>query len=208
MSDISTRRLLVGALLMPVIYFGMQLVLAPFFPGYSFLQDATSVLGSDRSPVASWFNAIAICAGILGSVGAYGVYLALRAEDGGMARSVILPLFIAVIALGCIWAGVFPMPHPWHARNPSAPAMILMPAVALAYTWWSTGLRNLRPFLIGNLMIFLLLVSFMAGLVPVDRGAFGGLLQRLLALPVFVPIAVIGAFLLSRAGHPGARTGR
>ncbi len=197
MARTTNSKLLIGLVLLPIFYFGMQLLLAPYFPGYSLLRDATSILGSDRSPVAHWFNVLAIVGGLLGIVGAFGAYRVLSCIDPGKGRAIVLPVVMALVALGSVWAGAFPMPHPLHPKNPATPAMLLMPVVALVYTWWSSQLRSLRPAAIINLIFFLLLIPFMAGLLPVDRTVYGGLLQRLLALPVFVPIGLIGWYLRS-----------
>jgi hypothetical membrane protein len=188
----ANHTLLIGMILLPVFYFGMQALLAPAFPGYSVLRDATSVLGADGSPVARWFNTLAILGGLLGIAGAWGAYRTLVITDAGLLKTILLPLMVAMVAAGSIWAGIFPMPSPLHPMNPSTPAMILMPLMALAYAWWVPLLQPMRLPLLINFVAFLCIVPFMSGLVPIDRGAFGGLLQRLLALTVFLPIGLMG----------------
>ncbi len=185
------RTLLIGLVVLPVVYFGIQLLLAPAYPGYSLWRDPTSGLGSDRSPVALWFNAAAIAGGMAGIAGSWGAYRAFEAA-GGRARALILPIVMAMVAAGFLWAGIFPLPHPLHPMNPSTPAMLITPVLALIYAWWAPALRPLRVVLLVNLTFFLAVLPFMIGLVPVDRGTVGGLLQRLLALPVFLPIGLIG----------------
>jgi hypothetical membrane protein len=192
MMDTKRRTLLIGLVLLPIFYFGMQLLLAPAYPGYSLLRDPTSELGSDRSPVALWFNLLAVVGGALGMAGAWGALYALRDAGGSLVQALILPAIVAVVAAGSIWAGVFPMPHPLHPMNPATPAMLITPLAALIYAWWAAPLRPLRRLLSVNLVAFLVILPFMMGLVPIDRGALGGLLQRLLALPIFVSIGLIG----------------
>ena len=54
----------------PFLYYGVQLVAAPFFPGFSFLGTTASELGSDRSTHPSIFNAGTILLGVSsGTVG-------------------------------------------------------------------------------------------------------------------------------------------
>lgn len=192
MMERAGRTALIGLILLPIFYFGMQLLLAPGYPGYSLLRDSTSELGSDRSPVALWFNLIAVTGGLLGIAGAWGAWRALRSAGGSLAQGLLLPGILAAVAGGSIWAGIFPMPHPLHPLNPSTPAMLLMPFAALIYAWWAKPLRRLRTFMLINLAAFIMVLPFMMGLVPFDRGAFGGLVQRLLALPVFMPVGLIG----------------
>lgn len=194
------RTQLIGLVLLPIFYFGMQLLLAPAYPGYSLFRDPASELGSDRSPVALWFNLLAVTGGLLGIAGAWGAWRTLRTSGGGMIQALLLPLIMGIVAAGSIWAGIFPMPNPLHPWNPSTPAMLIMPVAALAYAWWAAAFRPLRTFLLINLAVFIIVLPFMMGLVPVDRGAFGGLLQRLLALPIFASIGLIGWELRK---HPG-----
>ena len=84
------------------------------------------------------------------------------------------------------------MPNPLHPVNPSTPAMLLMPLMALGYAWWVGPLQSMKVPLILNFVGFLIILPFMFGIVPIDRGTFGGLLQRLLALTVFLPIGLLG----------------
>ena len=202
MTDKANRALLIGLILLPILYFGMQLLLAPFYPGYSLLRDPASELGSDRSPVALWFNLLAVAGGLFGIGGACGAWRALKVAGSGLLQALLLPMILATVAAGSVWAGIFPMPHPLHPMNPATPAMLIMPFAALIYAWWAAALRPLRVLSLVNLVAFLIILPFMMGLVPIDRGALGGLLQRLLALPVFVPIAMIGCQ-LRRGISPG-----
>ncbi len=48
-SDDITLALLRFAIAVPLLYYGIQLVAAPFFPDFSFLGTTASELGSDRS---------------------------------------------------------------------------------------------------------------------------------------------------------------
>ena len=192
MTRTTDRALVVGMMLLPLFYFGTQALLAPAYPGYSLLRDGTSVLGSDGSPVARWFNLLAVIGGLAGIAGAWGAHRMLLASDESLAKAILLPAVVACIAAGSIWAGIFPMPNPLHPMNPSTPAMLAMPLVAVAYAWWAPALRPIHVPLLLNFVAFLIILPLMFGFAPIDRGALGGLLQRLLALTVFIPIALIG----------------
>jgi hypothetical membrane protein len=190
------RVLLWGAILLPVLYFGVQLVLAPLFPGYSLLRDATSVLGSDRSPVAAWFNGVAILSGLCGLAGTAGLSLSLRRDPAWLRWPVVAA--VLMIALGCFWAGIFPLPHPLHPKNPSMIGVLALPPLLALGAWRAPSLRPMRFYLLLNLAAFLAMVPLMAGAIPLDRAALGGLLQRLLTLTVFPPIGVLGWNFLRR----------
>ena len=63
---------------MPVIYFGTQLIAAPFYPGYSFAQNTASMLGTTTSRQPWIFNLGAMLTGVAGLIGAFGLFRALR----------------------------------------------------------------------------------------------------------------------------------
>jgi hypothetical membrane protein len=49
----------------PFLYLGIQIIAAPFFPGYSFLSMEASLLGSDLAIYPAIFNIGAIITGIV-----------------------------------------------------------------------------------------------------------------------------------------------
>jgi hypothetical membrane protein len=99
---------------MPVIYFGVQIVAAPFYPGYSFSQNTASMLGTTNSHQPWIFNLGAILTGIAGLLGAIGLFRALRATTW-TTLSLITALCIAANGVLALKAGLFPMPDPRHA---------------------------------------------------------------------------------------------
>ena len=185
--------LLIGAMLLPVLYFGVQLALAPTFPGYSFLTDAASLLGSDRSPYAVVFNTVALLSGVCGVVGAVGLFGALRQARCPILLAVLIFLAVLLVAAGCIWAGVYPLPDPRHGANPTAPGLMAVPVFVAAFL--VPALKGLRIYLVINLVVMIALVLVMSGALPVDRVAYGGLVQRLIALAAFGPIGIAAATL-------------
>src|SRR4051794_40433179 len=64
-------------LLVPVLYFGMQLAAAPFYPGYSFISNVASELGSDKAQYASIFNIGIMATGACAILAAIGFALTL-----------------------------------------------------------------------------------------------------------------------------------
>src|SRR5687768_16752815 len=70
---------------------------------------------------------------------------------------------------------------------------------------WGLALKNaagLRWYLAANLLAFGLVAALFSGLIPVDLRAYGGAVQRLGALVMFVPGAVLCIWLL-RSARPG-----
>lgn len=199
MARIGDRNLLWGAILLPLLYFGVQLALAPTFPGYNLMTDAASLLGSDRSPYAVVFNGVASLCGVCGVVGAAGLFGALRTERCPIVLNVLIVLAVLLAAVGCIWAGVFPLPDPRHRANPSTPALILLPVLLAAAAFVTPRLRAWRLYFLANLVLLAILVLIMAGVVPVDRGQYGGLLQRFIAFAALAPVGVAAAVLYRRS---------
>ena len=65
-------------IMVPMLYFGNQLLAAPFFPNYSFLSMDASLLGSDLAIYPAIFNIGAIITGIATIIASVGFLLALQ----------------------------------------------------------------------------------------------------------------------------------
>jgi hypothetical membrane protein len=65
---------------MPTIYFGTQVVAAPFYPGYSFSQQSESMLDTHFSRHPGIFNVGLMLAGFAALGGALGLYRSFRAK--------------------------------------------------------------------------------------------------------------------------------
>jgi hypothetical membrane protein len=176
----------------PFLYIGIQLIAAPFYAGYDFMQMAASLLGSDRSSLPVVFNLGAIFTGFAAAVAAFGFLRVFPLAKSQPILAWLTAIAVFCVGLSSLWAGVFPMPDPRHAENPFAIGLFAMPFVTLA-TFWNQP--QIRPYLIAAVVLFLGLIPIMSGIVPVDRQALEGVLQRLLALAAFSPIG-LGAYQL------------
>jgi hypothetical membrane protein len=177
----------------PFLYFGIQLLAAPFFAGYDFVQMEASLLGSDRSSLPIVFNFGAMVTGVAGLVAAIGLVLAFRTTKTHPILAWLPALAVFCVGLSSLWAGIFPMPDPRHAQNPFAIGLFVMPFVMLA-TFWNQP--KIRGYLMACVVLFVGLIPFMSGLIAIDRSALEGLLQRLLALSAFAPIGLAAHQLL------------
>lgn len=195
------RGLLLGAVVLPILYFGVQVALAPTFPNYNFMTDAASLLGSDRSPTALIFNAVAILCGACGLAGAAGLWLVLKAERCPLLLNALIALAVLLAAVGCVWAGVFPLPDPRHGANPSAPGLIALPVLFAIAAFVVRRLRAWRIYFVANLLLLATMVLLASGVIPVDRAQYGGLMQRFVALAGFGPIGVAGLALWLSSGR-------
>jgi hypothetical membrane protein len=181
----------------PIMYFGLQLIAMPFYPGYNLLANAASDLGSPSSSLPIVFNLGAILTGLLTALSAYGFARGFQHLRVTPALAWPASLAVAMTGLSSVWAGTFPLPDPRHAENPMVIGLFMMPFIMAAALWKPSSL-NLKIYLLANILAFGLLAAIMSGTIPVDQGAYGGLLQRILALIAFAPIGVGAAFLLAR----------
>src|SRR5215207_7095512 len=67
-----------SGIMVPILYFGTQLLASPFFPDYSFLSMVASLLGSDLAPYPAIFNSGAIITGIATIIASVGFLLAFK----------------------------------------------------------------------------------------------------------------------------------
>jgi len=198
---LQTTLMLWAALAMPLLYFGVQLVAAPFYPGYHFATDTASMLGTSASRHPEIFNIGAILTGIAGLAGAFGLFLGLRRVAARWLRILIA---IGVLSSGVmsLKAGLYPMPDPRHATWQFLLLPILItPLLLLGATW---RVLWLRIYLLLDLTCMLcLLPSMMHRMAPIFSE---GTMQRLFALVTFVPVGLVALALLQRRAFSGSTT--
>ena len=199
----ATRIGLLAACMVPLLYFGAQLAAAPFFPGYSFLTHSASMLGSDRSTLPQVLNTGAFLTGAAALMAAFGMNIALKALGAQTILRWLVTLAVASMGVSAIWASLFHLPDPRHNPGVLGAGIFLVPFVFPAALWRLSGVRRIRLYLIGNLLVFAGLACIMSGLTGIDLAHFGGLLQRCLAAVTYVPVGVVGWFLFSRIRRSG-----
>ena len=183
---------LYAAIAMPVLYFGTQLVAAPFYPQYSFSQDTASMLGTTDSHYPWIFNLGAMLTGVAGLVGAFGLFRALRAVTW-TALAALVGLSVVANGVLSVKAGMFPMPDPRHASWQFLLPAILAAPLLLLVALWRQGLA-LRAYLLCNIVALTSMIPLMMHkMAPMFAE---GTTQRLFALVVFVPVGVAGYALL------------
>jgi hypothetical membrane protein len=180
----------------PVIYFGCQLAAWPFYPGYSFLTNSASQLGSDRSTFPGILNGGAILSGVVMIVAAIGYWRELPRAGSSRVWTVLTCLALISAGAGGVWAGSFPLPDSRHNPKLLGIGAFVLP-VLLTLALRRSESRALRTYLIADAAAFVLLIPVMAGVV-IDTRAFHGLLQRVAAAVLYIPIGVVAAFLVRR----------
>ena len=204
----------------PFLYFGIQIIAAPFYPNYSFLARDASTLGSDGSNFPAIFNVGSIIIGIIFLLVAWGFLVALQRLNVSSILAWITSLALVGCALASINAGIFPLPDPRHTDGFLAlfgVGTLLLPFLLPASLWRLRDAQPVKLYFIVNVIAILALIPFMTGLIQrisimagVDLPGFQnflnnyqGLLQRIAALLVFPPIGISAYFLAKRVAGKG-----
>jgi hypothetical membrane protein len=197
-SDAFTVATLRFGIAVPLLYYGVQLVAAPFFPDFSVLGTTASELGSDRSACPWILNAGAILTGIAALVGSIGLLRALRRLGAHPIVAWLALLVVAGTGLTSLCAGIFPIPDLRHGGHPSLLIAMLAVPFVLGFALWRLGVsRAINVYFVATIVLLIVMFPVMMGMIKLDMHAYGGLLQRIFALTVFVPIGV-GSYELAR----------
>ena len=198
LTQVQGRTYLWLGVLVPVVYFGSQLVAARFYPRYSFVTQSASELGSDRSNRPAVLNSGAILTGIATVIAAFAFLPALRRQGTGRVMAILTTIAMVSMGAGAIWAGSFPLPDPRHNPKLIGAGAFLVPLFfALSAIKWHDA-PALRRYLFANLALFVLLIPVMSGATPIDVVRYRGVMQRIAAGVLYIPVGVVAASLLRR----------
>src|ERR1700722_9657345 len=180
-----TSLCLLAAAAMPILYFGTQMVAAPFYPGYSFSLQSESMLGTQFSRHPWIFNAGEILSGFAALGAALGLYRVFRRKTHFL-LGWLIGLSVACTGVICVKAGMFPMPDPRHnSWGFLLNFMIITPHLMLIGLWKHSHSSVVRAYLIFSILLLLVL-----SLVAPWLGR--GTLQRFIHVTTLVPVGVIG----------------
>jgi hypothetical membrane protein len=188
-----TSLCLLAAVAMPIIYFGTQIVAAPFYPGYSFSLHSVSMLGTQFSRHPAIFNAGEMLTGFAALGGALGLYRSFRRKTHVL-LSWLIGFSVACTGVMCLKAGMFPMPDPRHnSWEVLQNFTIIIPHLMLIGLWKQSQSRGLRTYLISSitfLFLLTLLLSHRSSIPWLENGT----VQRLINVATLVPVGVVGFF--------------
>ncbi|WP_312110034.1 DUF998 domain-containing protein [Brevibacillus reuszeri] len=197
MKEKVTAALLRMGIAVPIIYFGIPIVAAPYYPGYSFVKHTASELGSNRAVHPDPVNAAIIILGIVTLLAAFGFLLALYRLGTNPLLAWLTMIVVVSHGLGSLLSGIFPIPDPRHGGGALSAGMFLVPFIFAFVLWKRSNTRLLKGYLIANIILFVAMVPIMSGIIEMDRSMIAGLLQRILAFTAFTPIGV-GAYVLMK----------
>jgi len=186
----------------PFLYYGTQLIAAKFYPGYSFLSQAASMLGSDLAPLPWIFNSGAFAVGFASFIAAYGFLRALLFLGSRPAWAWLVAFSLAVGAVAAIKAAAFPLPHRYHGSGPLTIGVLLLPTLLLAALWKRDDARAMRWYLAATNLLILAMIPVMSGMTGLDTTPYIGINQRIATLAIYPPIGVAAWYLLRRLRRP------
>jgi hypothetical protein len=185
-------------MMVPIVYFGMQIVAASFYPGYNFLSQTASDLGSNQFVYASIFNVGIFVLGVVTLIAAFGFLRALLRLDTHPILAWLIGLAVAANGISSLWAAYYPLPDPRHgAQPPFLMIAILIPVLLAAALWKRHDTRALKVYLIASVLLIIAMIPFVSGMAGVDMRVYRGLVQRVFALALF-PAIGIGAYFLTK----------
>jgi hypothetical membrane protein len=174
----------------PFIYYGIQILCASYNPGYSFIHQVASELGSNRAARPMLFNIGIMVQGVLTLIASFGFLRATLRLGVNPTISLLIFLALATNGIQMLWAGHFPLPNPRHAGQlPFKIAMVLLPILLTAALWQGSG-AVLKAYLVATLLLLAAMIPITSGNIGVDTTHIRGLTQRLWTLTVFPVVAV------------------
>jgi hypothetical membrane protein len=188
------RLALIIGVVIPFVYFGMQLLAAPFYPGYNFITNAASDLGASTFTYGQWFSWGILLFGTLLLVAAVGIGAALHQRPTNVLLNAFVVLTIAACGVASLWAGAYPLPDPAHGGPPWLTFGMILTPLALTLALWKQA--RLRLALLACVLLILAIIPLISGALGVDTRAYSGLMQRLLALATFGAISLASLGLL------------
>lgn len=185
------------AVLIPFIYYGIQILCASYNPGYSFIRQVASELGSNRAARPMLFNIGIMVQGVLTLIASFGFRRATLRLGVHPTLSLLIFLALATNGIQMLWAGYFPLPDPRHAGQlPFLVAMVLLPILLTAALWEGSG-TILRAYLVATLILLAAMIPITSTNAGPETTRIRGLTQRLYTLTVF-PVVAVSALVLAR----------
>jgi hypothetical protein len=197
----SIRLSLLAGAAVPFLYFGAQALAAPFFPDFSVFTHTASMLGSNLSTRPGILNTGAALTGASAIFASYGLYRGLSVHGVWLVVAALIAACSASTGVGALWAAIHPLPDPRHSPGALGAGMFATPFLALLASFSLSRATRLRRYLIANVLAFFSVAAVFAGFTPIDLSLYGGAVQRVGALVMFMPLAVLCLWLL-RSGRP------
>lgn len=188
--QVANKILLMLGVAVPIVYYGSQLIAIPLYPGYDFVTQVASELGSSDSRFPGIFNCGLALAGALIALSAIALYPGLHGYGASGTFSFLGA--VAQIAMGAatIWTAVHPLPSDQHINNTLNHGFLATPLLLAALFWQLRAPRPIQLYFTIDAFLVLLLAGLTFGLFSWDVGSYVGAFQRFVAAILLFPPAV------------------
>ena len=184
-------------ILVPLLYFGKQIVAATYFPGYDWMSQSASELGTEPSGWPAIFNIGSIVNGVIALFASVGLLFGLRRVGTSPVWAWLTALSVASLGWAALRGGLYPMPDPRHSPGALGMGMFLIAPLFTIALWKLRDAQLLKAYLVANMFIFAVLFAVRAGIAGISLQGYEGAFQRVFAMVVFVPVGV-GAYAVLR----------
>ena len=197
MNKNNVKLLLMAGIFIPVVYFGLLLIAPLIYPGFNYVTQYASEMGSTAARHPAVFNTGIMLCGVAGIVASFGFFLAVRRLGGNTVLAALTGLTLFLFGIGTFMGGRFPMPDERHGGYGLGLGLQLAPLFLALALWRVRSLRGLCIFLLAVFVVMAFFIAVMFGVGGLVTRANVGLWQRGNALAGF-PWIGIAAWRLRR----------
>jgi glucans biosynthesis protein C len=179
------RVLLLAGILIPVVYFGFLIVAPLIYPGFSYVTQYASEMGSAEARYPAVFNTGVMLCGLAGILASFGFFHAIRRLGGNSLLAALTGLTLFLFGIATFIAARFPLPDERHGAYGLGLAFQLAPLFLALALWRRRSLRGLCIFLLVIFAVMTFFLTLMMGGGGLVTRANIGLWQRGNALAGF-----------------------
>jgi glucans biosynthesis protein C len=190
MSTEKIRVLLLAGILVPVVYFGLLIIAPLLYPGFSYVKQYASEMGSADARYPAVFNTGVMLCGLAGILASFGFFYAIRRLGGNTLLAALTGLTLFLFGIATFMGGRFPMPDERHGAYGLGLAFQLAPLFLALALWRRRSLRGLCVFLLVVFAVMTFFIAVMMGVGGLVTRANVGLWQRGNALAGFPWLAI------------------
>ena len=186
----ASRFLLMLGVAVPIVYYGTQLVATPFYPGYDFVTQVASQLGTSESRFPAIFNFGLALSGALIVLSAIALYPGLHRAGASKAFSFLGAAAQITMGVATIWTAAHPLPSDQHVNSTLNHGFLATPILLTVLFWQLRASRSIQLYFTINAIPVLLLAGLTFGLFSWDVSSYMGAFQRAAAAALLIPTAI------------------
>src|SRR5689334_19384848 len=184
------RVLLLAGILIPIVYFGLLIIAPVIYPGFSYVTQYASEMGSAGARYPAVFNTGIMLCGVAGLLASFGFFHAVRRLGGNPLLAALTGISLFLFGIATFMGGKFPMPDDRHGGYGLGLALQLSPLLLALALWRVPRLRGFCLFLLAVFAVMTVIILVMFGVGGLVTRANVGLWQRANALAGFPWIGI------------------